>query len=62
MGSAPVTERLFTTRQDPLALAGANGETIVRLDAEVELDGIASVLAPVARRMVMAGWTPTSQR
>jgi uncharacterized protein YndB with AHSA1/START domain len=35
--------------------AGENGETVVRLDAEVELDGIASVLAPVARRMVKGG-------
>ena len=35
--------------------AGENGETIVRLDAEVELDGIASVLAPVVRRMVKSG-------
>lgn len=35
--------------------AGENGETIVRLDAEVQLDGIVSVLAPVARRMVKSG-------
>jgi ligand-binding SRPBCC domain-containing protein len=35
--------------------AGENGETVVRLDAEVELDGIASLLAPVAGRAIKRG-------
>jgi uncharacterized membrane protein len=34
---------------------GENGETVVRLDAKVELAGIASVLAPVVRRVVKGG-------
>jgi ligand-binding SRPBCC domain-containing protein len=32
-----------------------NGETIVRLDAEVELDGVASLLPQLARRAVKKG-------
>ena len=35
--------------------AGENGATVVRLDAEVELDGIASLLAPVAGRAIKRG-------
>ena len=32
-----------------------NGETVVRLDAEVELDGLASLLPQLARRAVKKG-------
>ena len=35
--------------------ASENGETVVRLDAEVELDGVASLLAPVAGRAIRRG-------
>jgi ligand-binding SRPBCC domain-containing protein len=32
-----------------------NGETVVRLDGEVDVDGVASLLAPVAGRAIKSG-------
>jgi glyoxylase-like metal-dependent hydrolase (beta-lactamase superfamily II) len=39
-----------------------NGQTLVRLNAEVELHGPAAFVPQLARRAVKKGWTTTSRR